>query len=208
MSRVLATVLALVGLGGCASARPAPAEPADPAPTGAAPAVDFTASVQVGADALTISYRLVNHSGGDLVALNRVPAFSSGGAQLENPGAVYVTGAAGGRVEVAKRAFAMPQTDKMSWNHAALVGATVVHDGQPVTEEFTVGLPLHRSHPYGDDIGDGPIALPSPVTEVVFCLGVVPAASLPPAVRESLNVPHLSATTASQHLFCSPPVKL
>lgn len=206
MARLLAAALALVGLGGCASARPGPAEPADPPPTGAAPAADFTASVRVGADALTISYRLVNRSGADLVALNRVPGYGDGSPNDAN--AAYVTGAAGGRVEVAKRAFAMPQTDRMSWNHAAVVGGTIIHDGQTAAEELTVALPLRRYHPYGDDIGDGPIALPAPVTEVVFCLGVVTAASLPPAALGSLTVPHLSATTANQHLFCSAPVKL
>lgn len=224
----LATVL---GCAACGSG--APTEPHDPPAAGTPPAVDFTATVEVRGQALHVTYRLVNRSGVNLIVLNRVPSHSASGTQTRGPGAVYVTGAEpAGRVQVSKRAFAMPDTDKMSWAQAAHVSGVRLGDGRSVGEELTVPLPLRRHHPYGNDYGDGPIGLPDPVREVVFCLGVIREADAhlptptgpPPSLGDGdegngkdgsendgdgeVTLAHLSSTTGAQHLFCSSPVRL
>ncbi len=124
--------------------------------------------------------------------------------------AVYVTGADHGRVVIAKRAFAMPDTTKVTWYAATQVAGTRLPPGGTVTEELTVPLPLRRRHPYGDDIGDGVIKLPEPVKEIVFCLGVARSAEVtvyPSGPLAQPVLPHLAGTVRGQHLFCSDPVK-
>ncbi|MFI7596702.1 hypothetical protein [Actinoplanes sp. NPDC049681] len=207
--RLLGAALAAV-LSCAACGADAPAEPSDPPATGTPPAVRFTSSVESRGQALHIRYELVNESGGELIVLNRVPAHSASGAPVTDPGAVYVTGAGPkGRVEIAKRAFAMPVTDKKTWAQPAQISGVTVRPGRAVSEELTVPLPLHRHHPYGDDYGDGPISLPDPVTEAVFCVGVLRATDAPSAGAEAavVTLPHLSSTTRVQYLSCSPPAR-
>ncbi|MEV6969176.1 hypothetical protein AB0M47_29090 [Hamadaea sp. NPDC051192] len=187
-------------LGGCSAA---PAEPADPPASGAPPAVGFTADVRVEGQSVHISYQLTNQSPDELLVLNRVPA---GGKT--DPNAVYIVGRSGTHVvEIGKRAFAMPDTDKVSWAQAFRVGVTKVPPGQSVGEQLTVPLPLKRNHPYGDDYGDGAISLPDPIEQIVFCLGVVRASEAKGLAADE-TLPHLSSTTSVQHLFCSNPVDL
>ncbi|MEV0274670.1 hypothetical protein AB0H43_38355 [Hamadaea sp. NPDC050747] len=183
-------------LGGCSAA---PAEPADPPASGAPPAVGFTAEVVVEGQSLHVTYRLTNQSPDELLVLNRVPGAAD---------AVYVVGRSGTHVvEIGKRAFAMPDTDKVSWAQAARVGVTKVPPGESVGEQLTVSLPLSRRHPYGDDYGDGTITLPDPIEQVVFCLGVVRASEAKGLAADE-TLPHLSSTTSVQHLFCSNPIGL
>jgi hypothetical protein len=204
-----AGLAAVLGSAGCGST---PAEPADPRATGTPPTVQFTAGVEVRGQSLQISYQLVNSSGQDLIVLNQVPAFTASGSPKPDVNAVYVTGAdLQGRVEISKRAFAMPDTENKSWAQAARISGVVVKPGQSVGEELTVPLPLRRHHPYGDDLGEGTISLPDPVTEVVFCLGVIREAEarLPSGGAETpVTLPHLGSTTGIQHLSCSAPVRL
>jgi hypothetical protein len=225
-----AGLAAVLGCAGCGS--DAPAEPHDPPAAGTPPAVRFTSTVEVRGQALHIRYQLVNESGEDLIVLNRVPAYSASGIETRDPNAVYVTGTEpAGRVEISKRAFAMPDTDKKTWAQATRVSGVAVRQGQSVGEEFTVPLPLRRHHPYGDDYGDGPISLPDPAKEAVFCIGVVreadvhlptpagsPSAGAPSGAPSGsasagagdavVTLPHLSSTTRVQYLSCSSPVRL
>jgi hypothetical protein len=194
----------------CAACSDSPTEPADPPASGPPPAAAFTATVTPGKGSLAISYRFTNQTSADLVALNRI--------RYENgypPDAVYVTGRGDdGRVEISKRAFAMPHTDKMDWAAFATVGGVIVPPGQSVAEDITVPLPLVRTFPYGNDLGDGEIQLPDPIKDVVFCLGVIPRQALrspsssATADDGKVETVHSSLITAAQHLFCSAPAKL
>ncbi|NUR73660.1 MAG: hypothetical protein HOU81_22815 [Hamadaea sp.] len=182
-------------LGGCSAA---PAEPADPPASGTPPAIAFTAKVAVEGQTIHISYQLTNKSADEVLVLDRVPGTD----------AVYVVGRSGTHlVEIGRRAYAMPDTDKVSWAQAARVGVTKLPPGESVDEQVTLALPLQRRHPYGDDYGDGTIKLPDPIEQVVFCVGVVRAAEAKGLAADE-TLPHLSSTTSVQHLFCSDPVKL
>lgn len=191
---LLAAGLALViGSGGCSAK---PGEPADPQPAGSAPAAGFTAEVTVGGGAVKVAYTLVNRSGGTLVVLSRVdPA--------------YVVGQADGRIQIGQRAFTMPEGDK-TWSQPVFADGVRLKDGDKIEKTLTVPLPLTRNHPYGDDYGDGPIALPDAAKEVVFCLGAVRESEVKGtlAAGDEVRLPHLASTTAVQHLYCSDPVKL
>jgi len=187
-------------LTGCSSG---PAEPPDPPASGAPPAVGFTATVSVEGQSIHITYQLTNQSADELLVLSRVP-----GSGKNDPNAVYVVGRTGTHVvEIGKRAFAMPDTDKVSWAQAARVGVVKLPPGESVGEQVTVALPLKRRHPYGDDYGDGAITLPDPIEEVVFCVGVVRQSEAKGLAADD-TLPHLSSTTTVQHLFCSSPTKL
>src|SRR5262245_51952579 len=95
---LLAAALAVVlGAAGCTDKRSSASEPPDPQPGTPVPTVDFTATVEPGADAVHVVYRLVNKSGGELLAFKSDK--------------VYVTGQDNGRVQLAQRAFAMPEGD-------------------------------------------------------------------------------------------------
>jgi hypothetical protein len=199
---------ALLGTGGCTAA---PAEPVDPPASGNPPAVGFTATVTVEGQAIRISYQLVNQSPDELIVLNRVPAYAAAGTQKADPNSVYIVGRAKTHtVEIAKRAYPMPETGKKDWGQAARVTGITLPPGQSVSEELTVPLPLQRRHPYGDDFGEGTIALPDPINDVVFCVGVLrkSEAQSVAASGDGVSMPHLVSTTSMQHLFCSTPAKL
>lgn len=199
---------ALLGLGGCGAN--AAAEPPDVASTGAPPPVSFTATLAVHDQAVHITYRLVNTGSRDLIVLNGVPAHEETGQPRPDRNAVYITGAGRGRVVIAKRAFAMPDTTKKTWYAAPRIAATPIAPGATIAEEITVPMPLRRRHPYGDDIGEGPITLPNPIKDIVFCLGVARPSDVtidPDSPAAQPILPHLAGTTRGQHLFCSEPVK-
>lgn len=195
-SSVLAVIaMSLIfGLGGC-SGSDTPSEPPDPQPTTPAPAVSFTATVDVGSDAVHIVYRLVNKSGGELLAFKGDK--------------VWVTGQDDGRVQIARRAFTMPQ-GSVTWSHPVPADGVRVPDGQQLTGDVSVPLPLKRRHPYGDDYGNGTITLPDPIKEIIFCLGVVRTTDVTVTLPQGqqITLPHLASTTAIQHLLCSAPTKV
>lgn len=187
--------LLVVTVGGCGRKDAAPVEPADPQPATPAPQVDFTANVDVTDTAVHITYALTNTSGGELYAFNS--------------DTVYVTGQPNGRVQLAQRAFAMPD-GSITWASPIPAPGVRVGDGKTITGDLSVPLPLQRKHPYGNDYGNGPIALPDPITDVVFCLGVVRASDVTVTVPagEAMTLPNLASTTAVQHLLCSAPATL
>ncbi|HWS37607.1 MAG TPA: hypothetical protein VN408_33365 [Actinoplanes sp.] len=203
-----AAVAALALLLGCAGCTAGPGEPADPPAEGPAPPVGFQASVVVRGQSLHITYELVNTGDASLTVFNRVSSYSWSGTPSDDPAGVYVTGTGeSGRVQIAKRVFPRPDTDKVSWAVTPRTGAVTVAPGASVREEFDVALPLQRHHPYGDDLGDGPVKLPDPVREVVFCLGVARTSELPAASAES-TYPHDATVSGVQHLSCSEPVEI
>ncbi|BCJ47844.1 hypothetical protein GCM10010168_22030 [Actinoplanes ianthinogenes] len=210
---LVVALLTALGCAGCDTKPIEPAEPVDPRPAGTAPLVRFSATVQAGETSVHVRYALDNTSGEPLMVINRVPIYTARPPNEPDPAAVYVVGSTPpGRVQIAERAFPRPDTDRMNWVATPTVGATVVRPGGAVSEEFDVPLPLTRRHPYGDNFGDGTIPLPDPVTEVVFCLGVVRHADLAGhAVRgegPEITLPHLASVTDVQHLFCSDPARL
>jgi hypothetical protein len=195
-TRTLAAALAAaVGFAAAGCSGGGPGEPPDPQPTSAAPKVDFTADVDVRQNDVHVAYQLVNKSGGDLYAFKSDK--------------VYATGHDNGRVQLAQRAFAMPDGD-VTWTQAVPADGVRVGDGQQITADLTVPLPLQRRHPYGDDYGDGPIKLPDPINDIVFCLGIVRASDVTVTVPAgtAITLPNLASTTAIQHLLCSEPTKL
>lgn len=196
-------VLLAAAAAGCAGTAE---EPVGATPTGAPPDAEFSASVTQEDEVLHIRYRLVNKGAAGVYVLNGVPLQEQTLSVRSAPDAVYVTGRGGHTAEIAKRAFDMPATDKKAWEAPYRVAGRLVAPGEAFSEEVTVALPLHRRHPYGDDVGEGVIELPDPTDTVVFCVGVVREAWQPPESTPTLPLfPHLSSTTTNQHLFCSAP---
>lgn len=196
--------MALAGIAllvsGCSSK---PAEPPTSKPTGPAPNVEFTASVQPRPDAIDISYRLVNRDDRTLYALNRV--FPADDERMPStPDEVYITGRSRGVVEISKRAFDMPPG--ISYGAAEVIGGTPLAPGASVEESFSVPLPLQRRHPYGNEIIEGTVTLPDPIRAVVFCLGVVD--TVPRDAPGWLLFHHDTRVTPGQHVFCSTPAAL
>lgn len=205
MRRWVAAVAVLVAtIAGCS-----PGEPPTSEPTGPPPSVEFTASVTRDGDELRISYRLTNEDSTELYVLNRLLEHDHPDDGEAGEDSVYVVGHGGGTVEIAKRAFDMPDTDRVAWESAAVIGATRLAPGEAATEEFAVALPLTRRHPYGNDLGYGEIRLPDPAESVVFCVGVVgDARQLETSTAESPYFEHTSSTTLAQHVYCSPSASL
>lgn len=185
-------------------------EPADPKGADAIPGVEFTATVEVVDDAVKVEYELVNESSSKVYLPNRVGRSDDYGRVTHDPNFVYATGARGGGVDLAKRAFATPDTDRESWAQAPTVGVTVVAPGGRVTESLSVPMPLERHQPWGSDYGYGTVRLPDPVERIRFCLGVL-AAPLPPAAALEKDddgpvISHGNASNQAQHVYCSDPV--
>jgi hypothetical protein len=198
----LAAVALLVA--GCSSE---PREPPTSKPTGPAPSVEFTASVQTRAGAIDISYRLVNRDDKVLYALNRIFPYDDPFHYESKPDEVYIVGRRRGGVEIAKRAFDMPPG--IDYEAASVLGGTRLAPRQSVEESLSVPLPLERRHPYGDEVIEGTVTLPDPIRSVVFCLGVVDITPEEyPGAIEPLLFTHGAYTTSAQHVFCSEPVSL
>jgi hypothetical protein len=223
--RLLIAVGLAAGMTACTETPPAPAtEPVDPPATGTAPVARFVATVQSGSGTLHISYQISNDSGDELIVLNRVPVYSAAGSARHDVNAVYVIGGGDDRVQVAKRAFTMPEGIERV-QYAEMLGETL-GAGRTLSEDVTVPMPLHRIYPYGDDLGHGVIRLPDRLAEVIFCLGVVRRADLgsdlgselsprpsedtspPPPGERTVTLAHSPAVAAAQHLFCTDPVAL
>jgi hypothetical protein len=186
-------------------------EPDDPPGEVAAPEADFDADITVSDDGVTVTYTLANRSGGELLVVDRIPSVAGAGVSYASD-AAYVTGQPDGRVQIAQRAFAWPDTTSKDWAQAPRVGVTRLADGGSVSATVEVPLPFERSQPFGDDLGDGDIVLPDPVGSTVFCLGVLPT-PYDDAIGLSTEgdvttIAHGDAANAGQHLFCSDPVDL
>jgi hypothetical protein len=212
----VAALAALLGVSGCAgSADEWPDIPPNTEPI----QVTFTASVRVADGQAHVSYRIANNEASDVVVLNRVHTTTPGGRWETRPELVYVVGRDNGRVEISKRALPQPENSKIGLAQDPTVGGSVLPAGGSLSEEFAVRLPLTRVHPYSNDVGYGEVKLPDPITELVFCLGVLrdPASSgqrspapSPAAMTAEVidHVSHGNGTVKRQHLFCSDPVKM
>jgi hypothetical protein len=188
-------------------------EPADPTSDAARPdaSVEFDVTAD---DSLRVSYTVTNDGADDLLVVNRLPQPAGAGTSYVDD-ISYATGQDDGRVQVAQRAFAWPDSDAIDFAQAPEVGATRLPPGESLDVTLEVGLPLERSQPFGDDLGYGDIELPDPVTDAVFCLGVI-AAPYPSGVSPRpdeddpslVRLAHGDATHDAQYLFCSDPVEL
>lgn len=218
--RLAWTLGVLLATGGCQA--PPVAEWPDVTPNPDPIAVAFNATVQVADQQIRISYQVTNNENVELIALNRVYRTHDGRWQTR-PEFVYVVGKDGGRVEIGKRAHAQPNPSNINLVRSPDMAGTVLAPGGTLTEELTLSLPLQRSHPYGNNVGFGEVVLPDPITEIVFCLGVIPgslatgyrspvpatsADASGPALTQAGHLPHAGDVLDSQHLFCSEPAGL
>ncbi|GAA4707811.1 hypothetical protein [Nocardioides conyzicola] len=184
-------------------------EPADPTGPAARPDADFSAEVTVSDDAVRVTYRLVNRSGGELLVPDQL---ADENAEYDgDTSRAYVTGADGG-VVVSQRVFPQPDTDRKDWAQAPKVQATRLAAGETLQGSVEVARPLVRVQPFGDELGYGTIALPDPAADARFCLGVL-APPYPPSVdalgqQADPLIDHSNQVAAGQYLFCSDPVPL
>jgi hypothetical protein len=189
----MVALAALLVLAGCT------ATPTQPTPSSPPPDAGFTADLSAGRDELSITYRFENRSSADLVVLNQIPAPPA----AADPNAVSIIGVdPPGRVQIAKRAFAKPADLDLA--QAPTIGGVIVTPGGSVSERVQVNLPLRRQAPF--DVGTGP-PLPDPITEVVFCVGVLRLGDAPVATNDGhlVTLGETDATVAAQHQFCSDP---
>ncbi len=218
--RLLAAVAAVLGLalGGCgedpapgpSGGGAGPSEPADPAGGAADPGVDFRADVEVVDGAVRVSWRLENTTDAELLVVDGVPRPAGAGTRYD-AGLAYVTGRGSG-VLLSQRVFPWPDTDRMAWGQAPRAGVTRLAAGEELSRELTVPEPFARRHPFGEDLGDGPVALPADPDTVTFCLGVV-APPYPPALALSeddgtTTIAHGNAAWDAQAQLCADPVDL
>jgi hypothetical protein len=191
----LALALALTG---CAAN---PAEPPDPTPSGLAPDAAFTADIAAGPDGFKISYRLTNRSTEDLIAL-----YGPEPPTRPDRNAVSIIATAvPGRIQIAKRAFAKPPNyEEMQ---ESMAGGVIVGPGASVAEQLFVPTPVRSIAPFANIDG---VPLPDPITEVVFCVGVLRLREAQVASNDGsvVTVTESAATTSVQHLFCSAPYRV
>lgn len=125
-------------------------------------------------------------------------------ARFDAEDEAYLTEDADGGALLSQAIFGFPDTDQ-TWASVPGVGVTEVAPGEVVEVEVRSALPLTWFHPFGTDLGTGPMSIPRDVDEVRFCLGVVAPPfpeSMTPRTEEdgTRTVGHASA---AQHLFCS-----
>jgi hypothetical protein len=204
----------VVLLVGCGDSEPG-LEPSDDGgpigtPTGSAERLEvtFDAEVTPTDDAVTVHYEVTNDGDGPVLVPNRVPEPAGAGVRYRSTSA-YVTERGPGQVLLSQALFPVPDTG-MSWEVLPRVGVTRLPAGETTTVHVEVPLPLAWSHPFGDDLGEGPIQLSQPVESVEFCLGV-----LAPPFHESLTLGRdgrvttvAHAPAAEQHLLCTDPVPM
>lgn len=174
------------------------------------PDVDYDVEVTPGADSVAVSWTLTNTGDEPLLVVDRVPR-ASGGARVLDPQVAYVVGGADGLVLIESRLYDMPETT-MSWAQLPQAGATELGPGQTLQRDLAVPLPLVRLSPWGNDLGDGPLELPDPVTEVQFCLGVVAGEPEPSwglqRDGDVVTLEHGRGAVAAQHVLCSDPTPM
>ncbi|MFD7077556.1 hypothetical protein ACFU7D_27450 [Nocardioides sp. NPDC057577] len=203
---VLAVALLLMSLGGCAEDSPY----GEFGPSSLAPEPEATleADVTVSDTEVRVSYRFANDGDEPLMLINR-PGVAVGAGVRYREDAAYVTEDADDGALLSQALFGFPDTDQ-TWESIPRVGVTEVAPGEAVEVDVRSALPLTWFHPFGTDLGTGPMSIPSDVDEVRFCLGVVSPPfpeSMTPRTEEdgTQTVGHASA---EQHLFCSAPEEL
>lgn len=213
VAAVAATLLALAGCGGdpdrpSGGSEGAP-EPADPTPTAAMPDVEVEHEIGVVDGRVRAQYTVTNRTEERVFLPNRVPVPSGGGTRYAN--LPYLTGAEDGVVVLSQRAFPWPGGDVALADEPRGAG-TMLPPGETVTVALAADVPLERRHPFGDDLGEGAITLPDPVTGLQLCVGVFvppfpPAMELAevddPDYRDVFTFAHGNAAHAAQYLFCS-----
>lgn len=202
MTRVGVLAVALtMSLGGCAE--DSPYGEFGPSSSAPAPEARFDAKVTVRDTEVQVSYRFANDGDEPVLLINR-PGVAVGAGVRYREDAAYVTEDAGGGALLSQALFGFPDTDQ-TWASIPDVGVTEVAPGEAVEVEVRSALPLAWFHPFGTDLGTGPMSIPRDVDEVRFCLGVVSPPfpeSMTPRTEEdgTRTVGHASA---AQHLFCS-----
>lgn len=201
---------------GCADAQEEPVEtsteggPAEPRQEAPRPDVDFSAEVIPGAHAIAVSWSVTNNGDEPLLVVDRVPR-ASGAGVVQDPQATYVVAGDEGLVRLGQQLFPMPETT-MSYAQLPRAGATELAPGARLQRDLAVPLPLERLSPWGNDLGDGPIELPDPVTDVEFCLGVLAGGPDPSWGMERdgdvVTLQHGDTTASAQHVLCSDPTPL
>ena len=184
-------------------------EPADPQSDVQRPEATFSPSLIVHDSEVWVSWDLTNYGDEPLLVVNRLPTPSGSGF---TPDRVYVFGQEDGRVQLSQRVFPWPDSDRVSFAQAPQAGVLRLLPGETTSGDAAVPLPLERAHPFGQDVGFGPIGLPDPAEEVVFCLGVIPP-PFEPALgmdREGAvtTIDHGNESHEAQYLFCSEPTAL
>lgn len=204
-----AVLLVVLPLGGCADDDKEPqvmdiTEPAAPVVSAPKPEADADLTVVVGPSSVEVRWRLENTGTSPLLVVDKLPVPSGAGRDWRGD-AAYVTGE-GDDVLVSQQVFAWPDTD-MTWEVAPRVGVTEVPAGGSLEQRVVVPLPLERRHPFGADLGDGVVTLPSDPGTVRFCLGVI-APPYPEALSRKRQdgvdtISHGNQAWDSQYLFCS-----
>jgi hypothetical protein len=174
------------------------------------PDVDFAAEVVPGDESIAVSWSLTNNSDQPLYVVDRTPR-ASGAGVVYDPQVAYVTGGDDGLVQLAQQVFFMPETT-MSFAQPPRAGATELAPGARLDRDLAVPVPLERLSPWGNDLGDGPIGLPDPVTSVQFCLGVLAGDPEPSWGLERdgdvITLRHGDVTATAQHVLCSDPTPM
>ncbi|MEU0266293.1 hypothetical protein [Nocardioides sp. NPDC006303] len=202
MTRVGLLVVALMtSLGGCAE--DSPYGEFGPSSSASAPDATFKADVKVSDTEVQVNYRFANDADEPLLLINW-PGVPAGAGVRYRDDAAYVTEDADGKALLSQALFGFPDTDQ-TWASIPDVGVTEVAPGEVVEVEVRSTLPLTWFHPFGTDLGTGPMSIPRDVDEVRFCLGVIAPPfpeSMTPQTEEdgTRTVGHASA---AQHLFCS-----
>lgn len=201
------------GPGGPGGTEPsaAPTDPADPPGGAPAPPATFDAEVVPGPGGVTVGYTLRNDSDRELLVVDGIPR-PSGATVAYGPDLAYVTGDGAGGILLSHRVFPWPDAGAMGWEQAPRAGVTRLAAGQELRRELTVPEPFVRAHPFGHDLGEGPVVLPEDPREVTFCVGVI-APPYAPALAydeqgEPPTVAHGNEAWAAQHQLCSDAVPL
>lgn len=195
-------------LGACGGgAEEPPLGPGAEVPSGLA----LDARLTVTDAAVTVDYRFTNGSGAVVLLADR-PARPSGAGVRYDAATAYVVGDADrdDAILVTQRVFAWP--DGFEAVTPPVVGVTEVAPGATVERAIEVARPFVRLHPFGDDLGDGTIALPPEPATVTFCLGVLPSPlPTPAAAREEAGVTvvaHGTELADAQAVLCAEAVDL
>ena len=207
MKRVGVLMVALlIPLSGCAE--DSPYGEFGPPSSVPAPEVSFDADVTVSDTDVRVSYRFVNDGDDPLMLINR-PGVAAGAGIRYREDAAYVTEDPGGGVLLSQALFGLPDSDP-TWESIPRVGVKEVAPGHAVQVDVRSALPLTWFHPFGTDLGTGPMSIPTDVDQVRFCLGVI-SSPFPESMAlrtEEGGMRTVGHASAAQHLFCSDPAEL
>lgn len=167
--------------------------------------VRFESEIVTAADALEISYRVVNDADTDVYVIDSVPTYANGAPQPASADTVYVLGSGGSRAEVSKRVFAPP--DDKTFAQMPAVGWVKLAAGEELKRAVRAPLPLEEYRPFADDSVP---ELPSAVEEVIFCVGVLDLSDLyaEGVPADLTGLAHSDSAAEAQQIVCSEPEEL